>query len=371
MSTTGDLTKRSLEVLADLGAHPAVAYWEADAASAVRRRIQGLGFAPQADAHGNIVVRCPGRDADETPIALVAHMDHPGFEAVESDGDRLIVHALGGVPQACFSQSVPVQLLAPGGERLHGKLDGAHGPPEQRMARLRLDADAVPTLPRPVVLDLPDFQCDDERVTMRAVDDLAGCAAMLLALESLAQEPGPGDVYLLFTRAEEVGLIGARLIAQERRLPPECLVISLEASRALPGAAIGEGPVLRVGDATYTFDADAEQVLHVAREELRAADPEFKAQRQLMSGGTCEASAFAVHGYATTGIAFPLGNYHNATDDGGVGPEYIALSDFLLGVKLVRRAVRSGAKRHDSPARRRLGEVPSEPERRLRETSAL
>ena len=30
-----------------------------------------------------------------------------------------------------------------------------------------------------------------------------------------------------------------------------------------------------------------------------------------MSGGVCEATAFAVFGYRTTGIAFPLGNYHN------------------------------------------------------------
>ena len=369
MSSTKDLTTRALELLAELGSHPAVAYWEADVAARIRGYVAEMGLTADDDAYGNIVVRCPGEDQDQPAMALVAHMDHPGFEALEAQGDLIIARALGGVPQACFSQPVSVQLLAPDGGRLHGQLCGAYGPPEDRTVSLRLDGPDAPALPRPVVLDLPDFHFDGQRVSMRAVDDLAGCVAMLMTLEALAEEPAPGDVYALFTRAEEVGLIGARLLAQEGRLPKSCLVVSLEASRTLPGALIGEGPVIRTGDATYTFDAEAEQVLHVAREELRAADPDFKSQRQLMSGGTCEASAFAVHGYRATGIAFPLGNYHNAGDDGGVAAEYIALEDFVSGVKLVRQAVRSVPRRHQSPALRRLGEVPPEPRRRLMESA--
>ena len=62
-----------------------------------------------------------------------------------------------------------------------------------------------------------------------------------------------------------------------------------------------------------------------------------------MSGGTCEASGFAAFGYATTGIAFPLGNYHNATPEGGVDAEYIHVDDYLYGVRLVEEAAR---KRH-------------------------
>ena len=54
----------------------------------------------------------------------------------------------------------------------------------------------------------------------------------------------------------------------------------------LPGAAIGDGPVIRVGDASLTFDAEAEAVLLRAREEIVERRPDFKAQRQLMSGGT-------------------------------------------------------------------------------------
>ena len=112
--------------------------------------------------------------------------------------------------------------------------------------------------PRPVVFDLTDFQMQGDFIHMRAVDDLAGCAAILAAIASLAESPPPGDVFAVFTRAEEVGLVGARLMAEAGSLPPETLVLSAESSRTLPGAEMGSGPVIRVGDAGYTFTAEAE-----------------------------------------------------------------------------------------------------------------
>jgi hypothetical protein len=62
-----------------------------------------------------------------------------------------------------------------------------------------------------------------------------------------------------------------------------------------------------------------------------------------MSGGVCEATAFAAFGYTVTGLAFPLGNYHNATThfadlNGAVAAEYIQLPDYLAGVRLITEA---------------------------------
>ena len=182
---------------------------------------------------------------------------------------------------------------------------------------------------------------------------------MLAALAG-QDEPPAGDVYGVFTRAEEVGLVGARLLAEAGTLPNETLVVSLESSRTLPGAEIGGGPVIRVGDAGFTFNADAEAPLIRARETLQARPEGFKVQRQLMSGGTCEASAFSVYGYRTTGIAFPLGNYHNGAPDGGIEAEYIHEEDYLGGVELMLEAVRQMPEREDTFFRRRLREIPGE-----------
>ena len=208
---------------------------------------------------------------------------------------------------------------------------------------------------------------------MRALDDLAGCAAIVEALERLVSESVDANVYAVFTRAEEVGLFGARLVASEEALPRDTFVVSVESSSVIPGVAQGDGPVIRTGDASYTFDAQAEHILRAADARLKEKDGGFKTQRQLMSGGTCEATAFAGFGYQTTGIAFPLGNYHNATTripdpEGGVGAEYIKLSDFLGGVDLIVEAARGAAGLETAPGPGKLGQVADEVRARLEST---
>jgi len=373
MDTTEQIKTLSLDFLRALGGCPAISFMESAVAACIQRFLQGTGLTVKRDRYGNLIVHYAGRRAsprEHLPIAFVAHMDHPGFEAfLPGQGDMLIARALGGVPQACFSERVPVQVVVADGTRLKGETVGAYGPEAQRMVSLSLKETRSLELPRAVVYDLPDFHFDGELIHMRALDDLAGCASILVALKMLASDEGTGEVYGVFTRAEEVGLIGARLLAEEGTLPADTLVVSLEASRTLPGAAIGEGPVIRVGDASFTFDAEAEGVLLRAREELIEQNQAFKAQRQLMSGGTCEASAFRYYGYRTTGVAFPLGNYHNATPDGGVGAEYIHINDFVGGVELIIQAARSVDRRRDSRPWRRMRDMPQEYRQRLTDTA--
>ena len=82
-------------------------------------------------------------------------------------------------------------------------------------------------------------------------------------------------------------------------------------------------------------------MLRCARARLLATDPEVRIQRQLMSGGTCEAVSYALAGYVTTGVAFPLGNYHNAGPDGIIAPEYIHRRDLETGAALLFAAAES------------------------------
>jgi hypothetical protein len=305
-----------------------------------------------------------------SPIAFVAHMDHPGFEAIAREGDFLVGKALGGVPGASFQPGVLLQVLLEDGRRLGAVTAGRHGKEEDRQALIQLLEPQPVSLPRPVVFDLVDFQLDGEFIRMRALDDLAGCASTLAALVALLEQPPPGDVYGVFTRAEEVGLVGARLLAEATTLPEDTLVVSLESSRTLPGAEIGNGPVIRVGDAGFTFNADAESALIRAREVLQDRPGGFKAQRQLMSGGTCEASAFALHGYQATGIAFPLGNYHNGTPEGRIEAEFIHQDDFLGGIELMVEAALRSPERESISFRRRLRQIPQELRQRLARTNS-
>ena len=363
-----DANGRALDYLARLGAQPAVAFHENGVATAVRGALTEIGVSWRTDAFGNIIARIAGTDAGAIPpIAFMAHMDHPGFEIVGRDGDYLIGAASGGIPAGAFEADVPLQILLSAGRRVAAATVGKHGEERQRQVLISVggsDAGDIP-VPAPAVFDLPDFSIDDDYLVMRAADDLAGCGCILAALDRLCGERPAGDVYGVFTRAEEVGLVGARLLAEAGTLPSDTLVVSLESSRTLPGAEISGGPVIRAGDAGSTFSHDAESALIRAREVLLAGDGEFRCQRQLMSGGVCEASAFLAYGYRATGVAFPLGNYHNGAPDGSIAAEYIHRNDYLNGAALVTEAARQVGMRWDTAFSRRIRQVPDAMRARL------
>jgi endoglucanase len=369
----------ALDFLSRLGAQAAVAFHESGVATTIKAILGELGLGFRVDDFGNIIVQIRGRLPGSAPMALVAHMDHPGFEAIAVEKGYFVGKALGGVPAASFAGGVRLQVILEDGRRLPATTLGRHGEESERQVLIRLEQPQPLALPRPVVFDVTDFWQDGELIHMRAADDLAGCGSILAALARLAgpDQPPPGDVYGVFTRAEEVGLVGARLLAEAGTLPQGTLVVSVESSRSLPGAEIGQGPVVRVGDAGSTFSAQAEGALMRARETLQAGTPlyppllrgdtgGFKAQRQLMSGGVCEASAFALYGYHVTGIALPLGNYHNAGPEGRIEAEFIHVDDFVGAVELMVEAAHRVNEREDTSFSRRLRQLPDEIRSRLR-----
>ena len=387
--------QRALDILAGLAKNPAVPFHEwavAEHILGVLGTLDGVDY--RRDDFGNIIAHyiAPSITAlpeseREPPIAFVAHMDHPGYEIVRpadtSDvqgGDKTyIAQALGGVPAASMTKRTPAFILMPDGERIPAEIqpmdaDSSEDSGGERLVEVRVKSDTELAFPAPVIFDLPDFGIDGDTIRMRAADDLAGCGAILSALERLVTSEAEADFIAVFTRAEEGGLFGARLMAEAGTLPENTLVVSVESSPLIPGVEQGEGPVIRTGDRVYTFDADAEQVFSAALQSLQTADSGFKAQRQLMSGGGCEATAFAVFGYTVTGLAFPLGNWHNATTtipdpDGGVDSEYISVSDYLGGVALMAEAGVSVGKRHDSPTRQYIRQIPDDVRERMRETA--
>ena len=257
-----------LKVLEELGQHPAISFMEDVVAAAVTQIAAAMGVPVHADPYGNLITTYMGPrsdDADMPTIAFVAHMDHPGFEVIDEDGDSYVARALGGVPPASFYPGVPLSIATKDGAVLKAATSGRHGAEDQRMITLELDQPQTLALPAPAVLDLPSFLLKDGLAHMRAADDLAGCAAILAATKELVEgdreaNQNVGRVHGIFTLAEEVGLVGARLLAEAGNLPKDSLIVSLEASRSLPGALLGEGPVIRVGDASFTFDAEAPRI---------------------------------------------------------------------------------------------------------------
>ncbi len=365
------LHDRALEHLRELGARPAVPFQEDGPSEYIRAKLAEADLPVRVDEFGNVIARYSrGAASDMPPLALVAHMDHPGFEVTRADGEDVAARALGGVPAASLHKPTRVLVVTGDGRRIAAETERL-GTDGDRAVSLRSEDIEAIGQGMAVVFDLPDFELDGELILMRALDDLAGCAATLSVMENLSESNERACVFGVFTRAEEGGLFGARLMAEAGTLPAETLVVSIEASPVIAGVAQGDGPVIRTGDALTTFDMEAESVLQSAARALAKRDPAFKYQRRLMSGGVCEATAFSAAGYSVTGMAFPLGNYHNATTsipdaDGGVGAEYIRLSDFLGGVDLLAEAAVSVSARSETPAADRLGPVPDDVRARLR-----
>src|SRR3954471_4187874 len=96
---------------------------------------------------------------------------------------------------------------------------------------------------------------------------------------------------------------------------------------------MGEGVIVRVGDRTSIFDDTATAALTAA-----ATEAKIPFQRRLMSGGTCEATAYQLYGYRTAALCVALGNYHNCGPDLTIAPEFVALDDVAGMVQLMVRA---------------------------------
>ena len=383
-SRTALIERTSFEILSDLGKFPVTSYWEDGPAAYLRDRAIRAGLEVSMDHWGNVLVKKPGTDQMSPGIAFVAHMDHPGYEVVAQRGDQLVLKTLGGMGVAAGTEGTAILVIDACGRRLKATVTGAEKTESQLQktrelagwlgadtvyARLDRDHD-LGRLPLPAVPDLPDCIIDEDLVRMRAADDLAGCAAILTALEMVAQSPVKGSVYGLFTRAEEVGLIGARLVAENELLPKNTVIVSVETSSALPGAEIGQGVVIRTGDRTATFDYEAEVYLNTAVDRIRSSDPGFKVQRQLMSAGGCEAAAFKAFGYNVTGLALPLGCWHNRGES-GVELEILSTNDFLGETLLIVETSKLAGTEQSGTLKRFLDSPIKEGDRLKRDRSIL
>jgi putative aminopeptidase FrvX len=333
-----------LAVLRRIAAAPTAPYHEWAVLDAIRVELDRGGIPTKTDAFGQVHARV-STGAAKRALVFAAHTDHPAFEVIEASGKTGKARVLGGFRQRVFPREVAVTVHDdPASVSFAAVLTEPVTdvePLHNSTIVCRIHAEEPLVVGQFAMLDLPAADVAGDEIRMRAADDLAGCALIVCALLALRDEPLPHDVRAIFTRAEETGLYGARLAAEDGLLPRDAYVVSVEASRALPGAEAGRGIVVRAGDFHNTFSNEAERYLRVARERL--AERGIPSQRALLVGGTCEASSFVRLGWTATGIALPNVNYHNAAADGGFAPEIVRLGDLLSGISLsVEAAVAAG-----------------------------
>ena len=164
------------------------------------------------------------------------------------------------------------------------------------------------TYPAAVVLDLDSFSINGEFICARQLDDLAGCAAILAALVTVKNDASTHrPIVGLFTRAEEVGLVGAALAAADEVVGKDAIIVSVETSLKSDNAKQGDGVVIRVGDRMTTFDHNAEAVLHAAAHRIWEHGPAdgFKVQRALMGRAVVKPAPSKRTAIASQELRFP------------------------------------------------------------------
>ncbi len=341
----------TLAMVDRIASAPTAPYHEFHALRAIARELAAIGVAASTDAYGQMFARVT-RGTPRRSLALIAHTDHPAFEVVSASGREGRVRILGGLYPHFFDAAVNVLVHDDAdSEPFAATLDDPQSAPDvahNSTGTCRIRAERPLTLGQWAVLDLPAFAAHGDELHLRAADDLALCAVALLALAALRDDERAIDVHAVFTRGEETGLYGARLVAEDGLLPRDAIAVSLEASRALAHAAPARGVVVRAGDAYNTFSNDGERFLRVARERLHASG--IPTQRALLTGGTCESSAFVRLGWTATAVAIPNVNYHNQPDEGSrFAPEIVRLSDVRSAVALlVEAAAAAGADEDES-----------------------
>jgi len=363
------LTGERQRLLKDILSQPTAPFREAHVQRCVIAHLQRAGVPFFEDPAGNLVVGAESRAAyarllrekSDQPVRLfIAHMDHPGFHGLRwLANDRLAVKWLGGSPLRYLAGA---RVWLSDGETVLGEgrlrnvrllkqgwaMDRAEVQTEAGLVRCRAAKRLYGGF---------QFRADcwysGKRVYARAIDDLAGVFAIVSTAIDLfrRRKPGPPPFLGLLTRAEEVGFVGAvrhfelGWLASRRR---PLVAVSLEASRNLPGARIGKGPIVRLGDRRTTFDPGGMHLLSGLAEKLLPG----RHQRRIMDGGSCEATAATAWGIPTIGLTLPLGNYHNQCFDGGMdcpraqgpAPEFVHLDDVDGLLRLCRGLLRPGLK---------------------------
>jgi putative aminopeptidase FrvX len=209
-------------LLAELMLIPGLAGYEDRVARAIAAHLDGMGIAHHSDRLGNLISTLPG-DPALPSVMVFAHMDQMGFVVRKIEPSGLIrLERQGGVPERALPAQAVV-LCVEGGD-----LPGVIGikshhatTPEDKVRVLpytelavdagftsKVEAEAAgvrigtPVTYLPRVLELAGG-----RIAGTAVDDRAGCAALLALASARLAKPGP-TLHLVWSVQEEHNLRG-------------------------------------------------------------------------------------------------------------------------------------------------------------------
>lgn len=254
-----------LELLEELTALPGPSGYERAIAHRMLAGLRQLGIEASMDRMGNVVGHVPGR-SHARKILVTAHTDEVGLMVKYISDDGFLYLEQNGLVNLGSLPGTQVQIVTR--EHLYPGVIGtrsAHLLSEEEARRLPLLSELWVDLgasSRQEVLDRgirhgtpvvfhPNFRrIGDDCAVSKAIDNRAGCAVLLNALQALTHTALDVDLYVGAVVQEEVGSRGALVTA--RRIAPDW-AITLDTVPARDAATIpqsttvelGKGPVIR------------------------------------------------------------------------------------------------------------------------------
>jgi putative aminopeptidase FrvX len=343
--------------LIDLMLIPGLAGYEDRVASVIRDRLAAFGVATQTDRLGNLIARFPGAPGHPR-VMVFAHMDQLGFVVRKVEADGLIrVERMGGVSERAMAAQA-VLVCGRDGDVPGIILNKAHhatGPEEKYRVvtapEIRIDTGhgskaAVEAagigIGTPVVYAPRVIPLAGNRIAGTAVDDRAGCAALIALARILAARRADGPaVDLVWSVQEEFNLRGAVVAAQVLQ-PDVAIQIDLMLACDTPDMAdrgemtLGGGP----GISLYSFHGRGTLngvIAHPALVRLfesAAQSAGLALQRSAQVGVLTDLSYVQTvgAGVAAIDVGFPMRHSHSAV-------ECLDLSDLDGLVRLIAAAL--------------------------------
>jgi putative aminopeptidase FrvX len=339
-----------LQTLTRLIEAPGVSGSEEPVAAVVESELQRIGYPAaqiERDYLGNRWLRIG--PCGEVQRLLVAHMDEIGLRvtAVRPDGICRVV-AVGGIDPQLW-EGTPVVVHTQTGQvpgciapvSLHVTQRSNMGPAGRlKIEELLLDVGTtIGAETRALGIDILDSVTWPKQLTplasglvqARSLDDRFGCTALIALAEQLRDTAPAVPTVLAWAAQEELGLRGARALAQ--RFPFCREVIAVDSytvgsgprdNKQFDSVALGGGPAIRAFDATTMIPQGS------FREALtRAERIGVPLQYGFMQGGN-DASVFEQTGARVLGLGVPLAYSHSNVERIHLG-DLTQLVDLLAG----------------------------------------
>ena len=294
------------------------------------------------DRVGNLIAKVSGRGLDYHPenpqrLMLAAHMDEVGFMIREITTEGYLKFGLlGGMdPRVLCGRTVTIYgkddkiirgTIASKAIHMQTLEERSKITPVEKMyidigAMDKEDAEAYVSVGDCATFasDFVTFGEDEKCIKGKALDDRAGCAALIEIMRALHASSCdlPFDVYFAFTRCEEIGISGAVVVANTVA-PDYAIIMEATAINDLPGvsgparvSSLGGGVVVSLVDAGTIYDPS------FVRYALQTGeDRGIKCQIKQFASGANDARVIqrSLSGVRVLGLALPTRYIHSASN---------------------------------------------------------